>query len=112
MTQQIGLIDLAKEMGVRKIVKLSAIGAETGSILHIADWHGQIEDHLKTSGLDYINLRPHSLVQNMLMHLGSIKSQNCFYESVGNTKIPMIDTRDVAQASFDCLMKDEVNSKT
>jgi uncharacterized protein YbjT (DUF2867 family) len=112
VAEQNGLIDMAKKEGVRKIVKLSAVIAATGSDVHLADWHGQIEDHLKSSGLEYINLRAHSFMQNMLMHLGSIKHQDSIYESMGDTKIPMIDTRDVAQASLDCLMRDDLNNAT
>ncbi len=112
VAQQNGLIDLAKEEGVRKIVKISAVIAERGSKVHLADWHGQIEDHLTASGLEYINLRPHSFMQNMLMHLGSIKSQGCFYESMGDAPVPMIDARDVAQASLDCLLSDHLNNET
>ncbi len=109
---QNGLIDRAKASGVRKIVKISAINAEAGSDVHIADWHGRVEDHLKASGLDYIILRPHSFMQNMLLHIGSIKGQDSFYESMGESKIPMIDTRDIAQASFDCLMRNDLNNQT
>jgi uncharacterized protein YbjT (DUF2867 family) len=112
VAEQNGLIDMAKKEGVRKIVKLSAVIADTGSDVHLASWHGQIEDHLRSSGLEYINLRAHSFMQNMLMHLGSIKHQDCIYESMGDTKIPMIDTRDVAQASLDCLMRDDLNNAT
>jgi len=110
--EQNGLIDRAKEVGVRKIVKISAVIANAGSSVHLADWHGQIENHLMASGLDYIIIRPHSFMQNMLMHLGSIKNQNNIYESMGNTKIPMIDTRDVAQAAFDCLMRNDIPNGT
>ncbi|NNC70750.1 MAG: NAD(P)H-binding protein, partial [Flavobacteriaceae bacterium] len=110
--EQNGFIDLAKKEGIRKIVKIPAVGAQTGSKVHLADWHGQIEDHLKNSGLEYIILRPHSFMQNMLMHLDTIKNQNCFYESLGDSKIPMIDTRDIAQAAYDCLMRDDLNNQT
>ncbi|MBT8304427.1 MAG: NmrA family NAD(P)-binding protein [Bacteroidia bacterium] len=113
VAEQNGLIDLAKEEGVRKIVKLSAVIADSGSKIHLADWHGLIEDHLKSSGLDYINLRAHSFMQNMLMlHSITIKNDNRIYESMGDTKIPMIDTRDVAQASYECLTRDDLNNET
>lgn len=110
--EQNGLIDRAVDAGVRKIVKISAVIADAGSSIHLADWHGQIENHLIESGLDYIILRPHSFMQNMLMHLGSIKGENNIYESMSTTKIPMIDTRDVAQASFDCLIRNDLNNAT
>lgn len=110
--QQNGLIDRAKAAGVRKIVKISAVIAETGSHIHLADTHGQIEDHLRASGIDYVILRPHSFMQNAMMHLPTINGQNALYESMGDAKIPMVDTRDVAQASFECLRKDSWNNNT
>ena len=109
---QNGLIDRAKAAGVKKIVKISAVVAESGADIHLADWHGQIEDHLKSSGLDYVILRPHSFMQNMLMSLPTIKGQGAFYEYIGDGKIPMIDARDVAEASYRCLVSDDFNNDT
>ncbi len=110
--EQNGLADLAKKCGVRKIVKISAVIADAGSKVHLADWHGRVENHIKESGLDYVILRPHSFMQNMLMHLTTIKGQDTIYESMGETKIPMVDTRDVAKASYQCLRSDDFNGGT
>ncbi len=112
VSEQNGLIDRAKVAGVRKVVKISAVGAKSGSDIHLADWHGQIEEHLKDSGLDYVILRPHSFMQNTLMSIPTIKEQNVLYQSMGSSKIPMVDTRDIAKVSFECLTKDEFNNKT
>ena len=112
VAEQNGLIDRAKAAGVRKIVKISAVIAETGSNVHLADWHGQIEDHLKSSGMEYVILRPHSFMQNSMMQIPTITAQNSLYESMGDAKIPMVDTRDVARASFECLRNDTWNNKT
>ncbi|NNK72990.1 MAG: SDR family oxidoreductase [Flavobacteriaceae bacterium] len=109
---QNGLIDHANSVGVKKIVKISAVVAETGSPVHLADWHGQIEDHLKNSGLEYVILRPHSFMQNMLMSLPTIKEQDVFYESIGDGQIPMVDARDVALASYHCLINNNFNNGT
>ncbi len=109
---QNGLIDRAKASGVRKVVKISAVGANTGSEIHLADWHGQIEDHLKSSGMNYVILRPHSFMQNILMNLPTIKEQGVFYQSMGNGKIPFVDTRDIAEAAYCCLLSDEFNNGT
>jgi len=106
------LIDLAVESGVQKIVKISAVGANSGSTICLANWHGQIEDHLKESGLRYIIIRPHSFMQNIFMQMHTIKENGCFYHSIGETKLPMIDTRDIAQASFECLVRDDLDNKT
>ena len=52
------VIDAAAAAGVRRIVKLSASGAATGSPLAFWDAHGRSEEHLRASGLDAAILRP------------------------------------------------------
>ena len=42
-------IDAAAASGVRRIVKLSSIGAEPGSPVAFWDWHGRVERHLRES---------------------------------------------------------------
>lgn len=110
--EQNGLIDRARASGVRKIVKISAVGAQVGSKVHLADWHGQIEEHLKESGLQYVILRPHSFMQNTFMSIPTIKSDNAIYQSLGASKIPLVDTRDIARAAFECLTNDTFNNNT
>lgn len=112
VAQQNGLIDRAKAAGVRKIVKISAVGAEVGSKVHLADWHGKIEAHLRESGMEYVILRPHSFMQNAFMSIPTIKSEHTIYQSMGTSRIPMIDTRDIARASYECLTRDDYNNKT
>jgi uncharacterized protein YbjT (DUF2867 family) len=107
---QNGLIDRAKKKGVRKIIKISTVGAETGSPIHLMDWHGQIEDHLIASGLEYVILRPHSFMQNMFMNIPTIREQSAYYQSTGDAKVPLIDIRDIAQASFECIVSDTHNN--
>lgn len=112
VTEQNGLIDRAKAAGVQKIVKISAVGARVGSEVHLADWHGRIEEHLKESGLNYVILRPHSFMQNTLMSIPTIKGEQTIYQSMGTSKIPMVDTRDIARASFECLTQNTFDNTT
>lgn len=109
---QNGLIDRAKGKGILKIVKVSVVGAEAGSDIHLSDWHGQTEDHLRESGIDHVILRPHSFMQNMLMNIPTIKEQGNFYQSLGETKIPFIDTRDIAKAAYKCLTSTDYDNGT
>ncbi len=109
---QNGLIDIAKEKGILKIVKISVVGAEAGSDIHLSDWHGQTEDHLRNSGIDHVILRPHSFMQNMLMNIPTIKAQGQFFQSLGETRIPFIDTRDIAKAAYKCLTTTDYDNGT
>ena len=49
-------IDAAAATGVRRIVKLSTIGAEPGAPVAFWDWHGRVEQHL--AGLRRPRRRP------------------------------------------------------
>ena len=109
---QNGLIDHAKDHGILKIVKVSVVGAEAGSHIHLCDWHGQTEDHLRDSGITHIILRPHSFMQNMLMNIPMIKEQGTFYQSLGDTKVPFVDTRDIARAAYRCLTTTDYDNGT
>ena len=52
------VIDAAAAAGVRRIVKLSASGARTGSPVAFWDAHGRSEEHLRASGIEAAILRP------------------------------------------------------
>jgi uncharacterized protein YbjT (DUF2867 family) len=60
------LIDAAAGAGVRRVVKLSALGAEVGSPVAFWDWHGRTEDHLRASGVPAVVLRPAYFMTNLL----------------------------------------------
>ena len=108
-----GLIDRAVTGGVRKIVRLSAQPAEAGSDMGLYDLHGKADEYLKQSGLEFVILRPHYFMQNMeTMHAPFIKENNMFAQYLGDARIPMVDARDVAKATFYCLTSDEFNNKT
>ena len=55
---EIRVIDAAARAGVRRLVKLSALGAAPGSRVAFWDWHARIERHLEASGVPWVNLRP------------------------------------------------------
>ncbi len=61
-----GAIDAAVAAGVRRVVKLSAVGAEPGSPVAFWDWHGQVEQHLRASGTGWVILRSSWYMSNLL----------------------------------------------
>src|SRR3712207_3866308 len=65
-----GVIDAAREIGMRRIVKLSALGAEVGSPVAFWDWHGRIEEHLRASRVPAVVLL---LTFNMTNLLASVE---------------------------------------
>ena len=59
-------IDAAAAAGVRRIVKLSAAAAEPGSPVAFWDWHGQVEQYLRSCGTDWVILRANWYMSNVL----------------------------------------------
>jgi len=97
-------IDAAKKAGVKYIVRMSAMGAEIEPVIQMGKWHGELEAAVKTSGIPYTILRPNSFMQNFSTMLsGDIKAQSAFYLPLGDAKISMIDTRDIAAVAAELL---------
>lgn len=93
---EVGTIDAAVEAGVRRIVKLSALGAEVGSPLAVWDRHGKIEAHLQGSAAQTVVLRPSFYMTNLLGPAGTMERTGRLFVPPGGARIAMIDPRDVA----------------
>lgn len=96
--QTISAIDAAKQAGVRKIVRVSALKADVDGPTDNTRQHGRTEAALKASGLTYVILRPHLFFQNLLGSLPTILGEGKLYFGVGDGTMGMIDTRDVSDA--------------
>lgn len=108
--QHKSLINQAVEAGVRKIVRLSALPAETNPNVPMYALHREADDYLVASGLEYVILRPSYFQQNFLFSAPYIKDNNMFAAFFGDTKVPMVDTRDIAQAAYVGLTSNDFNS--
>jgi uncharacterized protein YbjT (DUF2867 family) len=64
--QQRSLVDAAKSSGVRHIVKLSQLGADTHSPGRFQRYHGAVENHILRSGIAHTFLRPNLFMQGLL----------------------------------------------
>ena len=94
--REIGLIEAAKKVGVRRIIKLSVTGADyvfPASVF--ARWHAEIEDALRGSDLAHVILRPNFFMQNALLQKASIEA-GVYSEPLGTAAISYVDVRDVA----------------
>jgi uncharacterized protein YbjT (DUF2867 family) len=90
-------LEAAKQAGVKHIVKLSVMGADTEPKMLLGQAHRESERHIEASGIPYTFLRPNSFFQNYIIYAGeTIKSQNSFYLPLGEGKISLVDIRDVA----------------
>ena len=107
-----GLIDRAVAAGVKKIVRLSSQPALSNPDVAMYGMHKKADEYLQQSGLQYAILRPDYFMQNMVnMHAPFIKQDNMFAQYLGDAKIPMVDSRDIAKAALHCLTSDEFNSQ-
>ena len=97
----------AQRAGVKRIVRLSAMGADPHGQLTLGRWHGEAEEIIKNSGIPYVMLRPTSFMQNFVNFLApTIKAQNAFYAPAGDGRVSLVDTRDVAAVAVAALTQD------
>jgi uncharacterized protein YbjT (DUF2867 family) len=106
------VIDAAEKAGVRRIVKLSALGAEVGSPVAFWDWHARIEDHLRASGVPFVILRPAFSMANLLASAGAVQYTRKLFMPVGNARVSMIHPHDVAAAASAALIEDGHEGET
>jgi uncharacterized protein YbjT (DUF2867 family) len=107
-----GVIDAAAGAGVRRIVKLSALGAEVGSPVAFWDWHGRIEEHLRATGIPAVVLRPTFLMTNLLGSAEGIRHEDVLFAPAEGARVAMIDPSDVAEAAAIALSTDGHEGQT
>jgi uncharacterized protein YbjT (DUF2867 family) len=96
---EMAAIDAAVAAGVRRVVKLSGAMAEPGSPVAFWDWHGQVEQHLRSSGTEWVILRSGWYMSNLLAAASGVAAEGRLYAPAGEARIAMIDPRDVGAAA-------------
>lgn len=97
-------IDRAKARGVKRIVKLSAFGAEVEPGIELGRWHRAVEKHLEASGLAFTILRPNNYMQNFTTYYPPDK-EGVIYLPWGDAKCSFIDGDDVARVAAVTLLE-------
>ena len=103
------VIAIAKQAGVQKVVRLSAIKASEDGPTDNTRQHGITERAIRESGMRYVMLRPNYYMQNLLGSLGSIVGEGKLYAGVGDAKFALIDGRDVGDALAAATLTDQFN---
>lgn len=93
--QELSVVDIATQTGVEHIVKITSKASADSPIARRRD-QTTIEDGIIASGLAYTFLRNNAYMQNFLMLAPSIRETGSFGASVGDGRVGMVDTRDVA----------------
>ncbi len=99
------VIDRAAAAGARRIVKLSARGAELGSPVAFWHWHALIERHLSRSGIPSVVLQPSFLMTNLFAAADSVRAHGLVIAPAARARISMVDPRDVAAVAAAALVE-------
>jgi uncharacterized protein YbjT (DUF2867 family) len=109
---QSAFVEASKLAGVRRVVKLSSIGADSSAPEGFVKWHGQTEELLKSSGLEWTILRPNFFMQNLLGQARTIETQGAIYQVGGDARASLIDARDIASVAARTLADEGHEGKT
>ncbi|WP_422090636.1 NmrA family NAD(P)-binding protein [Tenacibaculum ovolyticum] len=107
ITYETNIIEVAEELKIERIVKLSAPVLPNNTHVEVGDWHRQIEKRLAKSNIDYCLLQPHSFMQNWERNTFTIKYFGKIFGVMENAKRNYVDARDVAEIAVHYLLKPE-----
>ena len=88
---------------VKRVVKLSALGAAPDSPARLLRAHAESERRIEESGIPYTFLRPAPFMQNFLNFRDSIIHRGEFYAPMGDGRVGIVDVRDVATVAAEVL---------
>lgn len=97
------LIATARAAGVRRIVKLSAIGTGEPDLGRVGTWHLPGEQAARESGLEWTVLRPSTFASNTLSWSEPIRAGQPVPNLTGAGAQGVVDPRDVAAVAVEAL---------
>jgi (4-alkanoyl-5-oxo-2,5-dihydrofuran-3-yl)methyl phosphate reductase len=101
---------ISKEVGVRKIVKLSSLDVEHG--LAIGAWHEKGEAAIRTTGIPFTFVRPTGFMSNLLAWAHLIRTESVVRSSTADGRRPFIHSEDIASVCLAALLNDEYSGET
>lgn len=87
------MVAAAKAAGVRHIVKLSAMTADPNSRSRFPRLHGEVEEMIRQSGLEWTFLRPTFFMQNLLGLAGMVNA-GTISQPAGDERAGFVDVTD------------------
>jgi uncharacterized protein YbjT (DUF2867 family) len=90
-------VEAAKKVGVRHLVKFSAIGAHPAASFLFGRQHGQAEQLVMASGLPFTLVQPTFFMQNLFWSAATIKGSGEFYGTLGGARASHVDARDIGR---------------
>lgn len=102
------LIQEAKRRGLKKVVLMTAMGANANEASPLR----QAEMELEKSGLAYNIIRPNWFMQNFnTFWIQGIRDAGKIFLPAGNAKTSFIDARDISEVAATLLTSDEMNNR-
>lgn len=107
------IVTEAKKAGIRYIVRLSIMGADTKiNIAHLC-LHRQAEKIIEDSGIPFTVLRPNFFMQNFVdLHGHTIKNNSAFYLPVEDARVSYVDVSDIARVAARLLTMNKNNENS
>lgn len=99
-----GLVAAAQAAGVRRIVKLSAIGTGDPAVGPVGTWHMAGEQAVRDSGLEWTVLRPSAFASNTLGWAASVRAGSPIPNTSGTGGQGVVDPRDVSEVAVAALL--------
>ena len=93
-------IDVAAEVGLPHLVKLSAADARSDGVASVLRWHAAIESHLAASGIPHTLLSPSTFADVLMLAAPSIRATDRWSGSAPHGRNALIDSADVVDAAI------------
>src|SRR5437879_3837747 len=81
--QQRNFVDAARDVGVGRLVLLSQLGARADSPVRFLRYHAAVEEHVRSSGIEFTFLRPNLYFQGLFAVAASIAEQGVLPAPIG-----------------------------
>lgn len=111
----LAMLAAARSAGVRKVVKLSAIGGgaiDDGTGSETGGWHLAGERAIQDSGMAWTILRPTTFASNALSWAGPIRARQPVPNPTGDGRQGVVDPADVAEVAVAALTSDAHDGRT
>jgi len=100
-------IEIAKESGIKHIVRSSGMFANVNSDLLIEKVLGKTDEDVKNSGINYTITAPSSFMQNFSTQMGNDYKNGMIYQAADDARISWVDVRDIASVNVEILTNPE-----
>jgi len=110
--QQLSFVEAARAVSVKRVVYVSQLHATRDSRVRFLRYHAVVEDAIAASGMAFTNLRPNLYMQGLFGYHSSIASEGRFFAPAADSRISIVDVRDIAAIAVVALTEAGHEGKT